>query len=142
MKNVFKRALKYIVLFITFSALYVWIEILFRNRSDRSMAILGGVFGVAIGMCNNIIPWSMTLVQQALIGGFLIVTPMEYIVGKYIVNQDLSIWNYSNMPLNIDGQICLLFTFIWCIISLLVIILDDYLRYFIFGEEKPHYNII
>ena len=142
MKNVCKRALKYIVLFITFSALYVWIEILFRNRSDRSMAILGGVLGVAIGMCNNIIPWSRTLVQQALIGGFLIVTPMEYIVGKYIVNQDLSIWNYSNMPLNIDGQICLLFTFIWCIISLLVIILDDYLRYFIFGEEKPHYEII
>ena len=142
MKNVYKRAIKYIVLFITFSALYVWIEIMFRNRSDRSMAILGGVCGLLIGLCNNVIPWSMTLVQQALIGGLLIVTPMEYIVGKYIVNKDLSIWNYTNMPLNIEGQICLLFTFIWCVISLGVIVLDDYLRYFIFGEEKPHYNII
>ena len=126
----------------TFSALYVWVEIMFRNRSDRSMALLGGTCGLLIGLCNNIIPWSMTLLQQALIGGFLIVTPMEYIVGKYIVNQDYSIWDYSNMPLNIDGQICLPFTFIWCIISLGVIVLDDYLRYFIFGEEKPHYEII
>ena len=142
MKNIFKRIINYIVLFIAFSALYVWIEIMFRNRSDRSMVFLSGTVGIIIGLCNNIIPWSMTLVQQALIGGFLIVTPMEYIVGKYIVNQDLSIWNYSNMPLNIDGQICLPFTLIWCVISLGVIVLDDYLRYIIFGEEKPHYEII
>ena len=142
MKKVCKRTLKYIVLFIAFSALYVWIEIMFRNRSDRSMIALSGVLGVILGLLNNIIPWSMTLVQQALIGGFLIVTPMEYIVGKYLVNQDLSIWNYTNMPLNIDGQICLPFTFIWCVISLGVIILDDYLRYIIFGEDKPHYEII
>ena len=115
---------------------------MFRNRSDRSMIALSGVLGVILGLLNNIIPWSMTLVQQALIGGFLIVTPMEYIVGKYLVNQDLSIWNYRNMPLNIDGQICLPFTFIWCVISLGVIVLDDYLRYFIFGEEKPHYKFM
>lgn len=141
MKNVCKRALKYIVLFITFSALYVWIEIMFRNRSDRSMLALSGVLGVILGLLNNVIPWSMTLVQQALIGGFLIVTPMEYIVG-IIFNNTYKIWDYRNMPLNIDGQICLPFTLIWCIISLGVIVLDDYLRYFIFGEEKPHYNII
>ena len=142
MKNIFKRIIKYIVLFIAFSALYVWIEIMFRNRSDRSMVFLSGTVGIIIGLCNNIIPWSMTLVQQALIGGFLIVTPMEYIVGKYLVNQDLTIWNYSGMVWNIDGQICLLFTLIWCVISLGVIVLDDYLRYFIFGEEKPHYKFM
>lgn len=141
MKNVCKRVLKYIVLFITFSALYVWIEIMFRNRSDRSMIALSGVLGVILGLLNNIIPWSMTLVQQALIGGFLIVTPMEYIVGM-IFNNTYQIWDYRNMPLNIDGQICLPFTLIWCIISFGVIVLDDYLRYFIFGEEKPHYEII
>ena len=142
MKIILKRVIKYTVLFIAFSALYVWIEIMFRNRSDRSMLALGGVLGIALGLLNNIIPWSMGLVQQGLIGGFLIVTPMEYFVGKFLVNQDLSIWNYNNMPWNIDGQICLPFTLIWCIISVIVVVLDDYLRYFIFDEEKPHYNII
>ena len=142
MKDIWKRVIKYTVLFVAFSALYVWIEIMFRNRSDRSMLALSGVLGVTLGLLNNIIPWSMTLAQQALIGGFLIVTPMEYFVGKFLVNQDLSIWNYSNMPWNIDGQICLPFTFIWCVISVIVVVLDDYLRYFIFNEEKPHYKIM
>ena len=142
MRDILKRVIKYTVLFVTFSALYVWIEIMFRNRSDRSMLALSGALGVTLGLLNNIIPWSMGLVQQGLIGGFLIVTPMEYFVGKFLVNQDLSIWNYSNMPWNIDGQICLPFTFIWCVISVVVVVLDDYLRYFIFNEEKPHYNIM
>ena len=142
MKDIGKRVIKYTVLFVAFSALYVWIEILFRNRSDRSMLALSGVLGVMLGMGNNVVPWSMGLVQQGLIGGFLIVTPMEYFVGKFLVNQDLSIWDYSNMPYNIDGQICLLFTFIWCIISVVVVVLDDYLRYFIFNEDKPHYKIM
>lgn len=142
MKDIWKRVIKYTVLFVVFSALYVWIEIMFRNRSDRSMLALSGVLGVILGMGNNVVPWSMGLVQQGLIGGFLIVTPMEYFVGKFLVNQDLSIWNYSNMPYNIDGQICLPFTLIWCVISVVVVVLDDYLRYFIFNENKPHYKIM
>ena len=142
MKDILKRVIKYTVLFITFSALYVWIEIMFRNRSDRSMLALSGVLGVTLGILNNIIPWSMGLAQQGLIGGFLIVTPMEYFVGKFLVTQNLSIWNYSTMPWNIDGQICLPFTLIWCVISVVVVVLDDYLRYFIFNEEKPHYNFL
>lgn len=140
-RNVCNYIVKYIVLFVVFSSLYVWIEILFRNRSDRSMAFLSGFLGIALGLLNNIIPWSMSLLQQALIGGFLIVTPAEYIVGKYIVNQNLAIWDYSDMFCNIEGQICLLFTVIWCFISLTVVVLDDYIRYYVFGEEKPHYQI-
>lgn len=142
MKDIWKRVIKYTVLFVAFSALYVWIEIMFRNRSDRSMLALSGVLGVTLGLLNNVIPWSMGLVQQGLIGGFLIVTPMEFFVGKFIVNQDLNIWDYTNMPCNIDGQICLPFTLIWCVISIVVVVLDDYLRYFIFDEDKPHYKII
>ncbi|MGN0384038.1 MAG: hypothetical protein ACI4DS_07195 [Eubacterium sp.] len=46
-------------------------------------------------------------------------------------------WNYSNMPFNIDGQICLPFTLIWCIISVIVVVLDDYLRY-LFLMKRNH----
>ena len=28
------------------------------------------------------------------------------------------------------------------VISIVVVVLDDYLRYFIFNEEKPHYNFL
>ena len=51
----------------------------------------------------------------------------------------LNIWDYSNMPLNLWGQICLPFSCLWFFLSAVAIILDDELRYNIFGEEKPHY---
>lgn len=56
------------------------------------------------------------------------------------VSAGVGIWDYSNMPFNIIGQICLPFTVAWYILSLLAIVLDDHLRYWIFGEEKPRYK--
>ena len=53
----------------------------------------------------------------------------------------LGIWDYSHMPLNVLGQICLPFTLIWCILSLVAIILDDYIRFWFFNEEKPNYKL-
>lgn len=69
------------------------------------------------------------------------VTAIEFLSG-YILNivLGLGIWDYSNMPFNIIGQICLPFTVAWYILSLLAIVLDDHLRYWIFGEEKPRYK--
>lgn len=46
-----------------------------------------------------------------------------------------------SMPLNVLGQICLPFTLIWCILSLVAIILDDYIRFWFFNEEKPNYKL-
>lgn len=41
------------------------------------------------------------------------------------------------MPGNILGQICPQFTALWFFLSALGIILDDYIRWVFFGEEKP-----
>ena len=54
----------------------------------------------------------------------------------------LHIWDYSTMPLNIFGQICLPFSLAWMGLSGVAIILDDYIRYWFFNEEKPHYKWI
>ena len=51
----------------------------------------------------------------------------------------MDVWDYSNMPFNILGQICLPFTILWFFISILAIVLDDWIRYIMFDEEKPHY---
>lgn len=45
------------------------------------------------------------------------------------------------MPGNILGQICPQFTALWFFLSALGIILDDYIRWVFFGEEKPHYHL-
>ncbi len=140
MKIISKNIIKYFILFIAFSSLYVEIEILFRNRSDRSMIVLSGICGILIGLINYFFSWNMSLILQGIIGGLFIVTPLEYVFG-ILFNSDYHIWDYRTVPFNINGQVCLPFSIIWCFIAVVCIMLDDYLRYFIFGEEKPHYRL-
>lgn len=140
LEKIIYTVMKYYILFCVGGMSYVVIELLYRQRSTIEMLFLGSICFVAIGALNNIIPWSMKIWKQALIGGFLIVTPLEYLFG-IIFNQDYHIWDYRNQSCQIDGQVCLLFTLIWCLISAGCIILDDYLRFFIFGEDKPKYYL-
>lgn len=135
LKTFFKLA----ALFVIGGAAYVLIELLWRGHSHISMFILGGMCFVSIGLINELFPWELGIVWQALIGGVL-VTTLEFITGLIVnVWLGLNVWDYSNLPLNLMGQICLPFFFAWVGLSVVAIILDDYFRYWFFGEEKPHY---
>lgn len=137
-----KICLKLLVLAVIGGAIYVGIEMLWRGHSHPSMFILGGLCFVSIGLINELFPWELGIVWQALIGGTL-VTCLEFITGV-IVNiwLKLGVWDYSGLPLNIMGQVCLPFYFAWVSLSVVAIVFDDYLRYWFFGEEKPHYKIV
>lgn len=127
-------------LFLIGGAIYVLIELVYRGYSHWTMFLLGGLCFVLIGGVNEYIPWEMPLWLQAGIGA-VIITALEFICGC-IVNLALgwNVWDYSNTPLNILGQVCLPFAIIWFVIAHFGIILDDYLRYWLFKEEKPHYT--
>lgn len=105
------------------------------------MILLGGLCGLLIGAINNIFPWEMSLAKQGVIGA-CIVTVLEFITGC-VVNIWLgwNVWDYSNMPLNILGQVCLPFSLLWILLSIICIIVDDYLRYLMFNEQMPHYYL-
>ena len=137
-----KVCLKLLVLAVIGGAIYVGIEMLWRGHSHPSMFILGGLCFVSIGLINELFPWDLGIVWQALLGGTL-VTCLEFITGV-IVNiwLKLGVWDYSGLPLNILGQVCLPFNFAWVGLSVVAIVFDDYLRYWFFGEEKPHYKIV
>ena len=69
-------------------------------------------------------------------------TKVEFLFGLILnVWLGLHMWDYSNMPGNILGQICPQFTVLWFFLSALGIFLDDYIRWVFFGEEKPHYHL-
>lgn len=139
MRNL-KTFFKLAALFVIGGAAYVLIELLWRGHSHISMFILGGMCFVSIGLINELFPWELGIVWQALIGGVL-VTTLEFITGLIVnVWLGLNVWDYSNLPLNLMGQICLPFFFAWVGLSVVAIILDDYFRYWFFGEEKPHYT--
>lgn len=137
-----RKLCKHLMLFCIGGGLYVLIEVLARGRSHWSMALLGGACFLAIGAINEHIPWEAGLVWQMLLGGGII-TVLELLTGL-IVNVWLGwgIWNYSNMPLNLWGQICLPYSLLWVLLSLAPVWLDDWLRWKLFGEEEPHYRWI
>lgn len=120
-------------------SMYADIELLWRGYTFLSMLILGGFLSVFIGLMNESeIIYKQKMWIQCILSTILILL-LEYIAG-YILNirLNLGIWDYSALPLNIDGQICLLYAGLWFLLSPLVIWTDDILRYKLYGEEKPN----
>lgn len=134
------RVVRPLVLWGIGGLLYVLCELAFRGRSHWTMFIVGGLCFWLIGLINEIIPWDMPIWQQCIIGA-LIITAVEFVAGCVInIWLGWQVWDYSGLPFNFMGQVCLPFTVLWAVLSAVGIILDDYLRYWIFGEEKPHYS--
>lgn len=139
MKNLLKTSFKYLLLWIVFGSLYFIMEILFRGYSHWSMFITGGICGILLDLINEVLDWDTPLWKQMILGG-LIITLIELLVGEILTRVfSLQVWDYSDLPLNFDGVICLSFSLLWCMISPVGIILGDYIRYYLFKEEKPRY---
>lgn len=137
-----KKLFKNLFLFVVGGDIYILIEILYRGYSHLSMFLLGGVCFLCLGYINRFLPWETPLLLQMLIGA-VIITALEFGTGC-IVNLWLGwhVWDYSNVPFNLWGQICLPVSVGWYLLSVVGIVLDDYLRYWIFHEEKPRYKIV
>lgn len=134
------KALKQIILFGAGGLLYVLCELIWRGYSHWTMFLVGGICFIMIGLINEVLPLDITLVRQMAIGA-VIITTVEFVSGC-IINLWIgwNVWDYSGLPFNILGQVCLPFSFLWFLISAIGIVLDDYLRYWWFREEKPHYT--
>lgn len=138
-----KKLTKYSILFIIGGTLYFLIEILWRGYSHLTMFILGGLCFVSIGVIKGYFFTSKKslLMQQGM--SCLVITVLELIFGLILnVSLGLGIWDYTNVKFNFMGQICLRYSILWFFLSLPAIIFYDYLRYWLFREEKPQYKYI
>lgn len=134
--------LEYLTIFLIGGFVYVCIELLYRGHSHWSMFIVGGLCLLIVGMLNDgLFPPSFGIIPQMIMGA-IIITCIEFIAGLIVnVWLGLGVWDYSNLPLNIMGQICLPFTLAWFLLSGVAIVVDDYIRYRFFGEPKPTYKL-
>lgn len=136
-----KRLFKYLFLFWFGGTTYVTFEVLFRERSHWSMLLLAGIVFIVVGLLNEKWSWETDLTIQV-ITGTAIATILEFITGC-IVNLWLGwdVWDYSELPFNLFGQVCPQFVLIWIPIILLAIVMDDIIRWRFFDEDAPSYWI-
>lgn len=115
------------IIFVIFGFLYICLELLYRGRTHISMFFVGGLCGILIGLINDNTP-DISLFYQCILGT-IIVTLIEFISGCYLnIYLGLGVWDYSYVPFNLLGQVCLPFSIIWMFLSIPVIYLDDYLK--------------
>lgn len=142
------------ILFLIGGGIYYLLEVLWRGYSHWTMFILGGLCFVIMGLLNEYkFSWNDSLIKQSIISA-CIITVFEFFTGC-IVNLWLGweVWDYSELPCNLFGQICLYYFMLWIPLSMFGIILDDWIRYILYialhryfqnmqKREKPHYHMI
>ena len=134
----FVKFIKYISLWYIGAFTYGIIELIFKGSTHISMGVVGGVCLILIGNINQSFGFDIPLFRQMLYGA-VIITCFEFATGVLVnIWLGLNIWDYSSVPMNFQGQICLPFSVVWYFLSGLAIIIDDYTRYFIFKEPKPY----
>ncbi|MEF2797128.1 MAG: hypothetical protein U0M95_03840 [Ruminococcus sp.] len=128
--------MKIFTLFAVGALIYGMIEISVRGFTHITMGLLGGLAMVMIHLLNDERRRGMNYFLQLLIAASFI-TAIEFFAGE-ILNRRLqmNIWDYSDIPLNFDGQICLPFVFLWIILAAIGTALDDLIRWKMFKEPR------
>ena len=136
-----RERIKLFILFIVGALIYMGIELAFRGFTHWSMGIVGGTCFIIIGGLNDYYDREMSIFKMCFLGT-IIITALELCAGIVLnLQMKLHIWDYSHMPLNFMGQICLIFSIAWFFLSIIAILLDDFIRWAFFKQPFPHYKI-
>lgn len=106
---------------------YGLLELLWRGRTHWTMIVLGGVCLLFIYHTEE--KYTEAPLVKRCIADALMITLSELSVGA-VVNMlfGLGVWDYSNQPLNLFGQVCALYSGLWFLLCLPVTKLCQRLR--------------
>ncbi len=107
-----KTISKDLLLFSVGGLSYGAMEILWRQRTHWSMVLTGGACFLALYKLYGRFP-RLSMPEKCVLGS-LVITSLEFAVGC-VVNLALGwgVWDYSRMPMNLLGQVCLLYSVLW-----------------------------
>lgn len=130
---VINSAKQRVLLFLCGGLLYCIIEILWRGYTHWTMGITGGVCMVFLFEIMTKI--KLPLYLQCLVGS-LVITFFEFSVGT-LVNLHLhwNVWDYSDMPLNLYGQICVPFMIVWYLLCVPASFISRFLEKHLFSKS-------
>lgn len=122
-----KKLLLHIPIAVIGGLAYIGIEILWRGHTHWSMGVLGGVCFVLIGLQDEMQKHPPLWFQM--LQGAAMVTGLEFLTGM-IVNVWLgwNVWDYSDIPGNLMGQVCPQFSVAWFFLSAAAIKLENALH--------------
>lgn len=137
-----KRIGQYIFLWICGGSIYYLIEYIFRGFSHWSMFLLGGICFSYFGMQGRETSWNEALWIQV-VRCTIFVVASEFITG-ILVNKWMGweVWDYSDQPYHIFGQVCLPFATLFSALCVFGICLSAYILHWCFGEKKPNFHIV
>ena len=96
---------------------YGAIEIMWRHYTHWKMVITGGVCFYTLYKLSKG-KEKMPIWKKCLLGS-AVITTAEFLTG-IIVNMifDMKVWDYSGLPLNLFGQVCLFYSFLWALLAI------------------------
>lgn len=111
------RIVLYLVRIFLGGSMYYMLETVVRGYSHWTMFILGGVCFLGCGVINDIAGDSITIWEK-MVWCMIVITILEFLTGV-IVNVKLGwyIWDYSGMPMQVMGQICVPYMLLWYAVS-------------------------
>ncbi len=95
---------------------YSLVEIVTRGYTHWTMSLTGGAVLTMLYLLNS--RQTMSLIRSCFFGS-LIITATEFAVGIFDnIIMHWNVWDYSDMPLNLLGQICLPFSLAWFVLCI------------------------
>ena len=105
------------VLFLLFGGgAYTSLELLYRQRTHFSMFCAGGVVFVLLHRICNQLQGGCRIITRCLTGS-AVITAVELAFGL-IFNRRHTVWDYTEMPFNWKGQVCLPYSAVWALLAL------------------------
>lgn len=127
--------LEFISVYLIGAVGYGSLEVLWRGHTHWTMLVLGGVCYYLIYLISTRMRcphWKTFLMCAA------VITSLEFAVGC-LVNLRLGwhVWDYSDIPLNLMGQICPTFSVMWLLLSVPCVYLSRFLYKYVF---QPNFS--
>ena len=107
---------RYVFVFLMGFFLYAFVEVTGRGYTHWTMCITGGIVLLVIYTLSN--RPATSLIRACLLGTAAI-TLIEFAVGVFDnIIMGWEVWDYSDIPLNILGQVCSLFSLLWFVLCI------------------------
>ncbi|MEG1870251.1 MAG: hypothetical protein RR205_05315 [Oscillospiraceae bacterium] len=130
-----------VIVFSIGAVCYGMTEILYRGYTHWTMVLTGGLCLLLSYIFNSNNKNTSYIYRCVVV--WLIILISEFLVGC-IVNLWLgwNVWDYSREPFNFMGQICLMFSFLWLLMSIFIVQICNLLEKELSNNagHKPEYS--